>query len=479
MKKWFVLFLVFLVYFSFAQNFNLSFPRIKKLDNGEIKIDRGLPGLVKDSKKSNQSPGTEIIASNGLSIAKIDSLSNDDRFMYRNILSYEDDFKCVAEFGNGFRILVQENGVWGERFIDTDGYRTLLYAGVQNEVIYFETLLSALSYNVIEVFASEDKGLSFVLLGTYHVPIETDCWMSFIPLIKDKRVFNLIYSSTGKDSSYSVYYQKQDSFFLSGVGTVAVKSVYFDDVNYVLANFQGNMAEILVGDKGWGSINLLTPNYQYQYFNNLEHSVTAPVPMLRFNDTTPFTIINSEGVNILGLKERDYPSSIIYRYGLGVVIVNHFRSNNSSLVLFDDSSIRTYQVDSTFLARERNISAMINNNHQMIFLLSDGGVYEVKETVSGLNNAQNAIPDQFELEQNYPNPFNPSTKIKFFTPETGLTSLKVYDLLGREVATLVNEELLAGEHQVSFEASSLASGVYVYTLSAGKYTATKKMALLR
>jgi len=83
------------------------------------------------------------------------------------------------------------------------------------------------------------------------------------------------------------------------------------------------------------------------------------------------------------------------------------------------------------------------------------------------------------LGQNYPNPFNPSTKIKFSLTEVGPVSLKVYDLLGSEVATLVNEELLAGEHEVSFEASSLASGVYIYTLRVGKHTEIRKMVLLK
>ncbi len=88
-------------------------------------------------------------------------------------------------------------------------------------------------------------------------------------------------------------------------------------------------------------------------------------------------------------------------------------------------------------------------------------------------------PKEFTLGQNYPNPFNPSTKIEFSLIEAGLTSLKVYDLLGREVATLIDEELLAGKYEVSFEASSLASGVYIYTLSVGRHTETRKMLLLR
>jgi len=71
--------------------------------------------------------------------------------------------------------------------------------------------------------------------------------------------------------------------------------------------------------------------------------------------------------------------------------------------------------------------------------------------------------------QNYPNPFNPGTKIKFTIPQTGFTSLKVYDVLGNKVTTLVNEEKPAGEYEVEFSGNELTSGVYFYQLKAGNF----------
>lgn len=85
--------------------------------------------------------------------------------------------------------------------------------------------------------------------------------------------------------------------------------------------------------------------------------------------------------------------------------------------------------------------------------------------------------NEFYLSQNYPNPFNPSTDIKYQIPEAGLVSLKVYDLLGREVATLVDEHKTAGSYEVEFNVSELSSGVYFYKLRAGEYSNTKKMML--
>jgi hypothetical protein len=91
------------------------------------------------------------------------------------------------------------------------------------------------------------------------------------------------------------------------------------------------------------------------------------------------------------------------------------------------------------------------------------------------------------LNQNYPNPFNPITKIKFTLPHhsngerkgASLVTLKVYDVLGREIKTLINKELSPGSHDVNFDGRNLTSGVYFYRLDAGSFVQTKKMVLLR
>ncbi|MEO8169154.1 MAG: T9SS type A sorting domain-containing protein, partial [bacterium] len=88
-------------------------------------------------------------------------------------------------------------------------------------------------------------------------------------------------------------------------------------------------------------------------------------------------------------------------------------------------------------------------------------------------------PGAFRLDQNYPNPFNPSTTIKFQIPRAGDVSLKVFDVLGREVSVLANEKLEAGRYQRTFDAAGLASGVYFYRLQAGGFTLTKRLLLMR
>lgn len=94
------------------------------------------------------------------------------------------------------------------------------------------------------------------------------------------------------------------------------------------------------------------------------------------------------------------------------------------------------------------------------------------EQISGL-------PQDFNLSQNYPNPFNPSTNIEYSIPEASFVQLKVYDILGNEVATLVNEEQSPGAYRANFTAENLASGLYIVKLQAGNYTATIKMSLLK
>ncbi len=98
---------------------------------------------------------------------------------------------------------------------------------------------------------------------------------------------------------------------------------------------------------------------------------------------------------------------------------------------------------------------------------------------SGIETENSEIPEEYHLSQNYPNPFNPSTEIEFKVPEASLITLRVFDLLGKEITTLVNEQMQAGVYKVTFEASNLPSGVYFYTLQANNYISTNKMVLLK
>jgi hypothetical protein len=112
-------------------------------------------------------------------------------------------------------------------------------------------------------------------------------------------------------------------------------------------------------------------------------------------------------------------------------------------------------------------------------VLTDGTVLTLSP-VTSIERVDNfTVPNIYSLEQNYPNPFNPSTRINFLLPESNNVILKIYDLNGREVATLVNGQMNAGKYEVIFDASDLASGVYFYRLTAGNFTSIKRMLLVR
>jgi hypothetical protein len=136
------------------------------------------------------------------------------------------------------------------------------------------------------------------------------------------------------------------------------------------------------------------------------------------------------------------------------------------------------------------ISSIVNMRQKVDILrsipydsLAWGNPFYGITSVKGIEDYQ--VPERFELQQNYPNPFNPATTIKYSIPPgiskngVSLVTLKVYDILGRETATLVNEKKTAGEYEINFDASKLASGVYFYQLRAGSFTQTRKMVLLR
>ena len=163
---------------------------------------------------------------------------------------------------------------------------------------------------------------------------------------------------------------------------------------------------------------------------------------------------------------------------------NLFAGTSNGVFLTTDSGINW-----------NNISAGLPSTEVLALTVSSKNLYAgtplgvwkrpLSEMVTKTNNEPITGPTEFLLSQNFPNPFNPSTKIIYTIPllggneRGGLVTLKVYDVLGSEVATLVNEYKPAGQYETEFDAANLPSGVYFYQLNAGEYTAVKKMLLLK
>lgn len=119
-----------------------------------------------------------------------------------------------------------------------------------------------------------------------------------------------------------------------------------------------------------------------------------------------------------------------------------------------------------------------NNNFWNILLTRKGGELTVLVGVED-DETQFVIPNKYQLFQNYPNPFNPTTTIRFSVPLSGNITMKIYDILGREVKTLLNEYKQSGTYEISFDGSRLASGVYFYQIKTGAFIQTKKMLLIK
>lgn len=136
-----------------------------------------------------------------------------------------------------------------------------------------------------------------------------------------------------------------------------------------------------------------------------------------------------------------------------------------------------------------NINKIYNNGKYMFAAVKNNGsgtdksgVYRIEASqliATGVENSIQVRPEKFELMQNYPNPFNPSTTITYSLPEAGHVKLAVYSLLGKEVSTLVDEFQNADVHSVKFDAGSLPSGIYLYKIESGSFSAYKKLILMK
>ncbi len=180
-----------------------------------------------------------------------------------------------------------------------------------------------------------------------------------------------------------------------------------------------------------------------------------------------------------------------------MILVYGYSFKDNSPILFTDISLNNgvdwkYSLQSEFTGYIPINSKILNEAMYIIgYTRNDNGFFLFENNTEFLTDVkQNSnMPNEFSLAQNYPNPFNPSTKINFSIPQASFVNLKVYDILGNEVVTLVNEEKPTGSYEVNFSAkggsasdgnaNSLSSGVYFYKLQAGSFVETRKMLLLK
>ncbi len=149
-------------------------------------------------------------------------------------------------------------------------------------------------------------------------------------------------------------------------------------------------------------------------------------------------------------------------------------------ILFSTNSGLTW-VDSTGSFPGPNMIDLIFSKYDnnLYVATSSSGIYKKLFTTTGLKKEKNILPAEYKLFQNYPNPFNPKTNIKFKVSSIRQIKLSVYNILGKEIAILVNEKLQPGEYEATFDASNFNSGVYFYKLVSGDFSETKKMLMIK
>ncbi len=194
-------------------------------------------------------------------------------------------------------------------------------------------------------------------------------------------------------------------------------------------------------------------------------------------DTIAYDLGNIFAIDSIRISFYDWETDGLYKYSV-------YASNDLSTwepVVENVWSDNVEWTEIVFNAIEkRYIKVVLLESNQS----SPASIWEIEtygaEKITGISTLD-AIPQQFELSQNYPNPFNPSTTINYSLPKEGKVVLKVYDLLGNEVSTLVDESKPAGNYNVKFdtERKSLSSGIYIYKITTESYTSAKKMILLK
>ncbi len=260
------------------------------------------------------------------------------------------------------------------------------------------------------------------------------------------------------DINKEIYIQTRNSFGVSPVDSTKINSTWLrtDDTS----------SSIIYGG-GW-SIGQLSG-----YYNNTAH-YTANA-----GDSAQYTF-TGVGIKWIAATNSDHGIAKVYIDSVYQTTVDLYSSSSQlQQVIYADTVLSTGQhtikivctgtKDSNSTASFIDVDAFDVEN---ILLTSVSSVTSVKTVDPG-------VPHNFELSQNYPNPFNPTTEIKYSIPKSGIVTLKVYNLLGQEVATLVNQEQKSGNYIVNFDASKLASGVYMYRIQSGNFSLTKKMLLLK
>jgi len=239
-----------------------------------------------------------------------------------------------------------------------------------------------------------------------------------------------------------------------------------------------------VKDSYSGLITGNTPSGSFQYpFMRRENPDIIITPLNQANSVDSVHIAWDKNFKIRYVAITSIRNTGFVSTELPLISAYHTNDGDVFSSLFQTDSLYTYINPNSYIILDfQNIENpgsggtrdyIFEVNGKVIFL----GNTEIKQNL--LSTIKNEDKLEYKLSQNYPNPFNPVTKINFSLPKQGFATLKVYDILGREVRILINEMKQAGNYSVDFDASHLSSGIYFYRLESGSFSNVKKMILIK
>jgi len=255
-----------------------------------------------------------------------------------------------------------------------------------------------------------------------------------------------------------------------------LKDVFFTDANTGYAVGWGdNTVNILLkttnGGNNWNSIG---PTYS-----------GSEMYSVKFTDANTGYVGGSSQIGLLKTTNAGLSWNNIYTTGYPRITDTYFINANTGFAIGDDGIMRT---DNAGLIWTNQNSTYTNNVLKQIrFYGNDVGYVTGKnglmlKTINGgigIINISSEIPSSYSLQQNYPNPFNPTTKIRFDIPKSENVTIKVFDMLGKEISTMVSQQLQPGTYEAEWDASAYSSGIYYYKITSGSFTQTKKMVVVR
>jgi len=324
----------------------------------------------------------------------------------------------------------------------------ITFGGSTKFTISFETtFLTYLNYSGVIRAATGSGSLfktshqSFALSQSQTIPTKTS-WAT--PANRD-----FMYTST-----QSLFNTAFSNHFKNSTKYLGVKFKLIDGIHY-------GWVEIQCGSDLRNGFEVL----KYAYQDQPNTPINSPLPV----ELTLFTVKNIG--NKIELKWNTATEVNNYGFDIERKILNQFQNDNWGKIGFIKGSSNSNSPKSYSFVDDNPVSGDVEYRLKQI---DNDGQFVYSKIVKVTTQ-----PTQFILGQNYPNPFNPTTTIRYAIPETEHVILKVYDELGKEVKTLVDENKEAGQYNVQFNGSGLASGIYYYRITSGEFTEVKKLMLLK